>query len=94
MCVCVCVVCVCMRARMSGVCDCACGVCLHWRSYIKLCASVAYEAVICDDVDEGQAVPHTTLVVIEVMGWSDLHSTCTAQGNQVGKQANSHTHSH
>lgn len=55
--------------------ECACTHVLVLRTYIKHSAGVAYEAVICDDVDEGQVVPHSTLVVIEVMGWSDLHST-------------------
>ena len=47
-------------------------------SYIKLCVGVADEAIVCDDVDKGQVVPHTTVVVIEVVGWSDLHGTCTS----------------
>ena len=50
---------------------CACTV----RTYVKCCAGVAYEAVICDDVDEGQVVSDATLVVIKVMGRSDLDST-------------------
>ena len=59
-------------------------VCVEWTfvqksSYIKLCAGIADEAIVCDGIDEGQAVPHTTVVVIEVVGWSDLHSTCTTQ---------------
>ena len=50
---------------------CACTV----RTYVKCCAGVAYEAVVCDDVDEGQVVSDTTLVVIKVVGWSDFDST-------------------
>ena len=48
---------------------------VHVCTYIKYCAGVAYEAVVCDDVDEGQVVSDATFVVIEVVGWSDLDST-------------------
>lgn len=38
------------------------------------------QAVLIQDVDEGQIVSLSNLVVIMVMGWGDFDSTCTENG--------------